>query len=784
VSDPRTRLRTRCRGTVQGVGFRPTVHRIATELALTGFVINDPDGVTIEVEGPETTTARFVDRLRSELPPLARLDGMEVEVVALEGSTEFIVDTSREGPRASALVPPDSALCDDCRSEMTDRTDRRYRYPFTTCTNCGPRFSLVHHLPYDRKKTSMACFPLCDDCQHEYADPTDRRFHAEPVCCPSCGPRLWLESADGTTVAENESALVAARGALAANAIVAVKGLGGFQLACRADQDDPVRALRRRKRRPTKPFAVMVGSLAEARALALLTEQDGRLMSSARSPVVLAPRRKDASLSPEVAPGIEDVGLLLPTTPLHVELFDGPEPTALVMTSANLSEEPICRGNREAQERLAGLADFFLLHDRDVVRRIDDSVVRSTPIGPILVRRARGWVPEPLPLPVAAPVPALAVGGHLQVTVCVVTSDQAFLSQHVGDLDSESARRFHREVIAGLEDFLEVTPKIVAADAHPDYPSTWLARELVGERGGRLVSVQHHLAHAAAVLAEHGRFPSPGQRAVAISLDGTGWGPDESAWGGEWLTLDGELRWQRLAHLEPLPLVGGERAVREPWRVAAAALALAGVDNLIERIPLAHLVPADQLAETARLASTGAWPQASGAGRLFEAFGAVLGLTANNDWEGEAAVRLETVASTAASGSTTVWPEVEIDCDGPVLRLPSLDLIAAGARRLADGEPIGAVAASFHATFCALAAELTSRVMPDDVSAVALGGGCMVNRLLIAGLGRALDSAGYEVLFAASVPPGDGGLSYGQAVLASVSTALGAEIEQIGESLR
>lgn len=785
MSDPRTRLRIRCRGAVQGVGFRPTVHRIATELELTGSVANDPDGVTIEVEGPGTTTATFVDRLRSELPPLARLDGIEIGAVALEGSTEFVVHTSREGPRATALVPPDAALCDDCRREMLEPTDRRYRYPFTTCTNCGPRFSLVHHLPYDRDKTSMACFPLCADCLREYTEPSDRRFHAEPVCCPSCGPRLWLASADGTTIAENGEALGAVARALAEGSIVAVKGLGGFQLACRADRDGPVRELRRRKRRPTKPFAVMVGSLFEARALAVLSEQDERLMTSARSPVVLAPRRTDAPLSAEVAPGIEDVGVLLPTTPLHVELFEELELPALVMTSANLSEEPICRGNREAQERLAGTADLFLLHDRDVVRRVDDSVVRSTPAGPILVRRARGWVPEPLPLPVAAPEPILAVGGHLQVTACVVTSDQAFPSQHVGDLDSEAARGFHREVIAGLEDFLEVTPRLLVADAHPDYPSTWLARELARQRGGRLLDVQHHLAHAAAVLAEHGRFPRPGRQALAISLDGTGWGPDETAWGGEWLALDGDLRWRRLAHLEPLPLVGGDRAVRQPWRVAAAAMALAGVEDLMERIPLASLVPTDRLAETARLAATGTWPQASGAGRLFEAFGAVLGLTASNDWEGEAAVRLESVGSSAAAlGTSEVWREIELAHDGSPPRLPSLALIAAGVRRLADGEPIGTVAASFHATFCALAAELTRRVAPDDVTAVALGGGCMVNRLLIDGLRSALGSAGYEPLFAANVPPGDGGLSYGQAVLASVSTALGAEIEQIDESLR
>jgi hydrogenase maturation protein HypF len=784
VTDPRTRLCIRCSGAVQGVGFRPTVHRIATELGLTGFVVNDPGGVTIEIEGPDTTVSRFAEHLRSELPPLARLDGIQIDVVPAQGASDFVVVASREGPRATALVPPDAALCGDCRREMLDRTDRRYRYPFTTCTNCGPRFTLVHHLPYDRGRTSMSCFPLCEECHREYTDPADRRFHAEPVCCPRCGPRLWLASNDGTVIGEHAGAIAAARTSLAEGHIVAIKGLGGFQLACRADRDGPVIELRRRKRRPTKPFAVMVGSLGEARTVVELTDLDEELMESSRSPIVLAPRRNAAPLSNLVAPGIEDVGVLLPTTPLHVELFEGLEPPALIMTSANLSEEPICRTNRETVERLADIADLFLFHDRDVVRRNDDSVVRSTRTGPITVRRSRGWVPEPLPLPVSAPQPILAVGGHLQVTACVVTRDRAFPSQHVGDLDSEAARCFHREVIVGLEDFLDVTPTTVVADAHPDYPSTWLARELVDERGGRLVSVQHHLAHAAAVLAANGRFPNAHQRALAISLDGTGWGPDGSAWGGEWLTLDGRLRWQRLAHLEPLPLVGGELAVREPWRVAAAALGLAGVDHLIERIPLAHLIPVDRLAETARLARSGAWPLASGAGRLFEAFGAALGLTASNDWEGEAAVRLESVASATQRDVASVWPEVEISHDGPLPQVPSVDLITAGVRRLADGESTATVAASFHATFCALAAELTSRLSPYDSAAVALGGGCMVNRLLIDGLGSRFASAGFEPLFATTVPPGDGGLSFGQAVLAAVSEALDVEIAQVGESLR
>jgi hydrogenase maturation protein HypF len=441
----------------------------------------------------------------------------------------------------------------------------------------------------------------------------------------------------------------------------------------------------------------------------------------------------------------------------------------LVMTSGNLSEEPICRSNREALDRLSGVADFFLLHDRDVVRRVDDSVIRSTARGPMTVRRARGWVPEPLPLPEAAPDPILAVGGHLQVTGCVVVGNQAFCSQHVGDLDNEPARDFHREVIAGLEDFLEVVPQVIVADAHPDYPSSWLAQELAEQRHGELLHVQHHLAHAAAVLAEHDRFPDATSEVLAISLDGTGWGPDGTAWGGEWLAVRGDLGWRRLAHLEALPLVGGERAVSEPWRVAAAALSIAGAEELLPRLPLAELVESDRLEEVARLAATGSWPQATGAGRLFEAAGALFGLVAANHWEGEAAVHIESLA--ARADRVEPWTELEIDDSGEHPCLPSSRLLAEAARRLIDGTAPERVAASFHASFCSLAVELTQLVAARDDAIVALGGGCMVNRLLVTGLGEGLAAAGFEPLIPMLVPPGDGGLSYGQAVIAAVATA-------------
>ncbi|MEJ2190355.1 MAG: Sua5/YciO/YrdC/YwlC family protein [Acidobacteriota bacterium] len=435
----------------------------------------------------------------------------------------------------------------------------------------------------------------------------------EPIACPSCGPRLWLVDAGGETVAEGYAAIEGARREILAGAVVAVKGLGGFQLACRADSEEAVARLRRRKRRPGKPFAVMVRDLEALRTLVDADQETESLLSSPRSPIALAPRRRPSAVAEAVAPGLEDIGVMLPTTPLHVELLRDPTLPPLVMTSGNLSEEPLCRSNRAAVAGLRDIADVFLLHDRDVVRRIDDSVVRSSVRGPMMVRRARGWVPEPLALPVETPAVIVAVGGHLQVTACVAHGDQAFLSQHIGDLDNTAARQFHQEVIEGLLQFLQVEPELVACDAHPDYPSSWLAQQLAERSEAELVPVQHHLAHAAAVMAEYGRFPEAGERHFGVSLDGTGWGPDGTAWGGEWIELGGDLSWSRLAHLERLPLVGGEAAVREPWRVAVAALVRAGREELLAATPMGTAIEPDRLRQMVRLAGDGTWPLASGA---------------------------------------------------------------------------------------------------------------------------------------------------------------------------
>ncbi len=770
----RVRLRLHCQGAVQGVGFRPWVYRAATALGLAGWVLNGPDGLLVEVEGDPAAVETFTRRLREEPPPLARLDRVEIRELPAEGATGFAVRSSEDGQRRGALVPPDAALCPDCRREMEDPADRRHRYPFTGCASCGPRFSLVRSLPYDRCRTTMACFPLCPDCRREYTDPADRRFHTEPLCCPACGPRLWLADPGGRELASGRRALERAAGILEEGGILALKGLGGFQLACRADRPGPVAELRRRKRRPSKPLALMVPDADTARTLVELDGTCEALLASPRSPIVLAPGRPGSPVTPEVAPGMGDLGVMLPTTPLHVELFRAGAPPVLVMTSGNLSDEPIATGNREALARLGGLADAFLLHDRDIARRVDDSVVRSSPLGPVLVRRSRGWVPEPLPLPEPTPEPVLALGAHLQATACLAAGDQAWPSQHVGDLDTQPARSFLEEAAEGLESFLEVRARRLASDLHPDYASTWLAAELAERRGGRVHALQHHLAHAAATLAEHRAFPAPGERALAIALDGTGMGTDGTAWGGEWLLLDGNLRWRRLGGLEPLSLVGGEQAVRQPWRVALAALERAGAAELVPRLPLADLVAREVLPCVLTLGRRPDWPLASGAGRIFEACGALLGLVGENRWEGEAAAALE--AAAARAGEVEPWPEVTPGDR----RLPSAALLAAAARRLLGGTSVAEVARGFHATFSRLAVELTLSVIPPGVDTVALGGGVFVNRLVLGGIVRDLTAAGLRVLRPTALPPGDGGLAYGQAVLAGLELARGGRWVEAG----
>ena len=706
------------RGIVQGVGFRPFVHRIARQQELGGFVLNDGEGVVIEVEGTAAALERFAQALVEDAPPLAQIDSVESRATGVRGETEFTIALS-EARGSTALIPADVATCDECLHELFDPRDRRYRYPFINCTQCGPRFTIVTGVPYDRPLTTMAGFPLCADCRLEYEDPGDRRFHAEPIACPVCGPRLTLP-------------LEAAVELLREGAILAVKGLGGYHLACDAASESAVARLRARKLREEKPFALMTN---EPWLLAELAGEEEALVSSRERPIVLVRRRADAPVAPSVAPGTPWLGVMLPYTPLH-QLLLADLGGALVLTSGNRSDEPIAYDDDEARERLGGIADAFLAHDRPIHRRCEDSVVRVAHP----VRRSRGYVPGALPLPVAAPLPIVAAGAELKSTFCVARGAQAFLSPHLGDLDSEPA---YRAFLTDLELYLAMLgaePEVVAHDLHPEYLSTKWALEQEAE----LVGVQHHHAHAAACLAEHGLMDP----ALALVFDGTGYGTDGTLWGGELLRCD-LASFERLAHLEPMPLPGGEAAIREPWRVAAVHLEQAGRPVRFERWELVrHALKVNA-------------PPSSGMGRLFDAVAAVLGVRESITYEGQAAIELEQLAGDARA-EPYVWRFGR-----------GSDLVAAVHDDLVAGRPRADTAAAFHETVAAAAAEACAEA--GEPREVVLSGGTFQNLRLLEATQRRLEEHGFQVLSHRRVPPNDGGISYGQAAVAAsrLSTSRG-----------
>jgi hydrogenase maturation protein HypF len=704
------RRRIRVTGVVQGVGFRPFVYGLARRRGIGGFVLNDGSGVLVEAEGEVAALDAFTAGLRAEAPPLARVDGVETAPLPALGETGFRILASSPTGR-SALIPADVATCEDCLRELFDPDDRRYRYPFTNCTQCGPRFTIVRGVPYDRPLTTMAGFPLCDDCRREYEDPLDRRFHAEPVCCPVCGPALSLPL---------ERAVELLRG----GAILAVKGLGGYHLACDAANERAVGRLRARKLREDKPFAVMTAAPGE---LGELAPGELELLHARERPIVIVRRRSDARAAPSVAPGTQWLGLLLPYTPLHHLLlhdFGGP----LVLTSGNRSDEPIAYADDEARERLGGIADAFLAHDRPIHRRCEDSVLRRQ----FPIRRSRGYVPAALPLPRAARGPLLAVGAELKSTFCVVRGRNAFLSAHLGDLDGEEAyRAFHHDLALYL-DMLDVRPETIAHDLHPEY----LATKWALEQDAELVGVQHHHAHAAACLAEHGET-SP---ALALVFDGTGYGTDGTLWGGELLRCD-LAGFERLAHLAPVPLPGGEAAIRQPWRTAAAYLEQAH-----------RPVPWSRWAEVRASLAVNA-PLSSGMGRLFDAVAALLGVREEVSYEGQAAIELEQLA-----GDTAAEPYAWRFGDGAALVATVHDDLSAGRAR-------AEIAAAFHESVAAGAAAACAEAA--GARAVVLSGGSFQNLRLLASTRARLEAAGFRVLSHRLVPPNDGGISYGQAAVAA-----------------
>ena len=771
------RAQVRVEGTVQGVGFRPYVYRLAGDLGLAGFVLNDARGVLLEVEGDDTAVERFLARLASEVPPLASIERLEAEDREPIGHRGFEIVESQGGV-PDAQVSPDTATCADCLRELFDPADRRFRYPFTNCTNCGPRFTIVRGVPYDRPLTTMSGFRMCSRCKAEYDDPADRRFHAQPNACPECGPSASLVGPDGAAVpaGPDSDAVRTAALALRDGRIVAVKGIGGYHLACRADDEAAVSALRRRKHREDRPFALMVASLAAAGALVHLGAEERALLSSPARPIVLAGRREGAAVAPAVAPGVPELGLMLPYSPLHhllladlAEATPAPAP-ALVMTSGNVSDEPIAYRDPEALARLGGIADMVLVHDRPIQTRTDDSVLRvvSAPEGPrrVILRRSRGYVPAGLSLPDAAESPILACGAELKNTFCVARGARAWMGHHVGDLENYETLRSFTEGIEHFERLFAVTPEVVAHDLHPEYLSTKYALE---REHVRLVGVQHHHAHLAAALAEH-REPT----AVGAIFDGTGYGTDGTIWGGELLYggLDG---FERVGKLFPVRLPGGPQAIRQPWRMACAWLMAAGDggEDGAEPPPIPRRIGGDvddvawrQVAELVR--SGVAAPVTTSMGRLFDAVSALCGLRQRVNYEGQAAVDLEAACDPDERGR---YP-IGVDLDGATLVIDPRETIRAVADDIEAGADPGVVASRFHTTMAAVTVEACSRAARSHgTDRIVLSGGVFQNRRLLEDVTAGLRSAGLNALVPERLPVNDGGIAYGQAAVAAHTAA-------------
>jgi hydrogenase maturation protein HypF len=747
------RRRVRVRGTVQGVGFRPFVYRHAVDLRLSGWVRNDAQGVLLEAEGEPAALDALVCTLRRDAPPLAQVEQVEVTELVPTGGSGFTVALTQASGGTDARVSADVAPCGACLAELADPADRRFGYPFINCTDCGPRYTIVRQVPYDRPTTTMAGFAMCAQCAAEYADPSDRRFHAQPNACPQCGPQLSWSSRDGQR--RGPAALAAALECLRAGGTVAVKGVGGYHLACDATDDSAVRRLRRRKSRDDKAFAVMVADLAAAERLCELDDAARAALVSPRRPIVLTPRRPGADLAADVAPRLVDVGVMLPSSPLHVLLADGMR-RPLVMTSGNRSSEPVLHQDVEAHEILGALSDGVLAHDREIAVRTDDSVLRSTGRGRVqLVRRARGWVPQPVRLPVKSAAAVLAVGAQLKSTVALARAGSVLLSQHLGDLDDWSTYASFTATIEHITRLSGVTPALVAHDLHPDYRSTAWAMA----SGLPLLPVQHHHAHIAACLVEH-RVTAP---VLGVAFDGVGLGPDGTLWGGELLLAD-LTGFTRVGHLVPVALPGGDAAVREPWRTALAWLHRSlGEEAAAEQGPQLD----DRWAAVLSLVASGRAPETTSVGRLFDAVAALLGVRSRVSYEGQAAMELEALARQADDRRVPTYA-FEV---GPTTLDPA-PLLAALIGDHAHGVPVEAMAAAFHSALAAGTARLVRNVASrHDVHTVALSGGVFQNSLLSDQLADALARAGLRVLQHEQLPPNDGSISVGQAAVASAQLA-------------
>jgi hydrogenase maturation protein HypF len=786
------------RGVVQGVGFRPFVYRLALEEGLAGSIGNDTGGVTIEIEGPANRVKAFRRRLEAEAPPLSRIDSVAVHETPATGETGFRIIASETSGPVRTGIPADAATCADCLRELFDPQDRRFLYPFLNCTNCGPRFTITRRIPYDRPQTSMSKFPMCAACQREYDDPLNRRFHAQPNACYDCGPHVWLVGANGdickaaSSISSHlQQELLAAAGVerstsgngaassfavieqtielLLKGQIVAIKGIGGFHLAVDATNDVAVMRLREGKHRYGKPLAVMVRDLNAAREICELSGEEGALLETNPRPIVLARRRADSGIAESVAPGIPWLGVFLPYAPLQHLLFADSRVKALVMTSANLREEPIAIDNDEAVARLSHIADAFLMHDREILQRCDDSVMALVDGAPQLIRRGRGFVPLAVPLPFDSP-PLLAVGGHLKNVFALARGRFVYQSQHLGDLENIVGLDFFREALAHLMHTFEIEPEVVVHDLHPGYLSTSWAKEWAADRNLPLIAAQHHHAHIAACMAEHG-VEGP---AIGLSLDGTGYGTDGEIWGGEVLIcrLDGPDpgKFERYAHLEYVPMPGGEGAIREPWRMAYSALRTSGVDA--EEATRLTGADSQQARIVERMIERGLnAPLTSSLGRLFDAVAAVVLKRRVVDYEAQAAIELEGCAVSEQGDMSREDYCLELWDGGESRRphvIPARRMWKALLNDLRHGEDLSRIAARFHAGVANGLVNVAAMArIETGINIVAMSGGCLHNRRLARLLRAGLDAEGFQVFEHRKVSPGDGGLSYGQVAVAA-----------------
>lgn len=751
------RQRFTVRGIVQGVGFRPFVYRIALAHHLTGFVSNSTDGVVIEAQGSVLDLDKFQNDLQNKAPSLALINGIEVEAMALAGDNSFVIKPSARLGRADTLISPDIAICRDCLTEFLDSSDRRFLYPFINCTQCGPRYTIVKNIPYDRPFTTMHNFTMCATCQEEYEAPESRRFHAQPNACPDCGPQLDLLDSDKVSLVQKRAAAYLAAEEMGKGKIVAIKGLGGFHLAVDATNDEAVNRLRRRKGRKMKPFAVMAADLTIARKLCRLTSEEEDLLVSPTAPIVLAPKRKDNDIAEAVAPNNDLLGVMLPYTPLHHLLFREKLET-MVMTSANFSEEPLCTDNDEATKRLQNIADLFLVHDRDIFIPNDDSVVirLAGKIRP--VRRSRGYVPSPIQLTDSGP-PVLAAGGELKNNICLLKQDKAFISQHLGDLKNPEGYALFQKTTKHLVRIFSTEPKLVAHDLHPEFFSTRWATE---EQTCPTLAVQHHHAHLVACLAENNN-PGP---AIGLIMDGTGYGTDGTIWGGEVLIGD-SAKFNRYASLEPMPLPGGDMAVKEPWRIALGYL-FAEFGARIPNLPFLEEHPeADQVLEI--LAKDLNCPKTTSCGRLFDAVAAMSGGLQKIDYEAQAAIEFM-----QAGGHAVGRPFVHDIVEGDNRLILSIGpLIRDVAQAVQLGENREKISRRFHLTLIQFLLKAAIRARQDSgINTVALSGGAFQNQILFPGVVEELEKEGFQVLTHTQLPTNDGCLSFGQAVIGRRSLQL------------